>query len=68
METKQAVIIRGSVFAPVGPRRLAAVRPLERWSRNGDHLRRYRVGETISDLSAADAERLVKSGVAKLMP
>jgi hypothetical protein len=62
VETKEVVIIRRCIDAGIGDA------PPGSGGRTFEHRRLYRVGETISDLSADDAERLVRSGVAKLMP
>lgn len=57
---KQVVVVRGTVDRGIGNA------PPGSCGRTFEHRRLYRVGEIISDLSADEAERLVRSGVAKV--
>jgi hypothetical protein len=56
VEMKQVIVVRGVVEANI------ADAPPGSGGRTAAHRRLYRVGETISDLPADEAARLVKSG------
>lgn len=65
-------VTRGAIFHPdpagLVEQRLLNMQAPGHGARSADYLRRYVVGDIISDLSDADAARLVRSGVVEIVP